>query len=376
MHQATPDPSAPTAARPATGAAGDSGFVEPPGLVRAFLAHPPQDFLARTVCGGAPAFTARFDLMTTAEPGLRRFVQRLPGYRYWRRVLEPRTLFVGTTVTEYAALPSACGPHAFAKCLAGQAAEHAFTIVKDLPCDGALVGANEAARADAFAQALERRGFVLLEGQALAYVPIDFADTDAFLARQPRGRRRDIRRKLRTRERLRVEQRATGDPWLVEPTNLARIYAMYEAVYAQSEIHFDRLSRDFFADVLADGTNGGVLFLYYADGDLVGWNLCFAAGTAFVDKYIGLAYPAARELNLYCVSWVQNLEYARTHGFRNYVAGWTDPEIKAHLGARFTMTRHAVYPRSRVLRFGLRHLARLFESDHAFAEAARASDRP
>lgn len=370
MHQVVPDPRPPVAPAPR-----EAGFVEPPQVVRSFQRYPPQDFVACSVCGDVPGFTARFDLLTTAEPALRRLVQRLPGWRHWRRVLEPRTLFVGTTVTEYATLPRGCDPAAFAECLAREAAEHAFTIVKDLPTDAALVGPEAAAQADELARALERCGFVMLEGQALAYVPLDFADIDEYLARQPRGRRRDIRRKLRSREHVRVEERATGDPWLTTPETLTRIYAMYDAVYAQSEIHFDHLSLEFFADVLGDAANGGVLFLYYADAELLGWNLCFPAGSAFVDKYIGFTYPGAREFNLYCVSWIHNLDYARAHGFRHYVAGWTDPAVKAHLGARFTMTRHAVYPRNRVLRVVLRHATRLFENDDAFADPAHAPDR-
>ncbi len=373
MHTVAPMSATPL---PEPEARAGSDFREPPQLVRAFQRHPPRDFAALTVCGDVPAFTARFDLLTTAEPAVRRRVQRIPGYRWWRRWLSPQTLFLGTTVTEYAVLPSAGDPEALAECIAGQTRQHAFTIMKDLPVDGALVGAAAAARADALATALVRRGFVLLEGQALAYVPLDFADTDAFLARQPRSRRKDIRRKLRSRERVRIEARATGDSWFAAPETFARIYAMYEAVYAQSEIHFDHLGAEFFAEVLGDAGNGGVVFLYYAKAELLGWNLCFPAGSVFVDKYIGFSYPGARELNLYFVSWMHNLEYARAHGFRNYVAGWTDPAIKAHLGARFTMTRHAVYPRSRVLRVALRHVTRWFEADTAFADATDAPDRP
>ena len=50
------------------------------------------------------------------------------------------------------------------------------------------------------------------------------------------------------------------------------------------------------------------------------------------------------------------------------------PEIKAYLGARFTFTRHAVRPRSRVLRAALRRLSGHFESDRAWAEQAAATD--
>jgi hypothetical protein len=51
------------------------------------------------------------------------------------------------------------------------------------------------------------------------------------------------------------------------------------------------------------------------------------------------------------------------------VAGWTDPEIKAYLGARFTFTRHAIAVRSPLLRLLLRRLAPLFENDRRWFDA-------
>jgi len=103
----------------------------------------------------------------------------------------------------------------------------------------------------------------------------------------------------------------------------------------------------------------------------VGWNLCFVHGGKLIDKYIGFAYPQARQHNLYFVSWMVNLEYAVAHGLQFYVAGWTDPEVKAQLGARFTFTRHAVYIRNPLLRALGRRCAHWFESD-----SARLGQRP
>jgi hypothetical protein len=80
-------------------------------------------------------------------------------------------------------------------------------------------------------------------------------------------------------------------------------------------------------------------------------------------KYIGLHYPDAREHNLYALSWMHNLDYACRHGLCAYVAGWTDPEVKAQLGASFTYTWHAVYLRNPLLRIALRRLRPLFEAD-------------
>jgi len=74
---------------------------------------------------------------------------------------------------------------------------------------------------------------------------------------------------------------------------------------------------------------------------------------------------------------MENIACARREGLTHYVAGWTDPRIKAYLGAQFTFTRHAVRVRNPVLRAILRRFAHLFESDrkvfdslHADATAA------
>ena len=192
---------------------------------------------------------------------------------------------------------------------------------------------------------------MVLDGQALAYVPIDFADGDAYLDRLPKDARRYLKRKLRSREQIAVRRVPTGEAY-ADDARVDAYYALYEQVYAQSEIHFDRLTRPYFAALLRDGGSGGIVFEYrHAEtGQMLGWNLCFDDGERLTDKYIGLSYPASREMNLYFVSWMVNLEYALERGLRHYIAGWTDPGVKALLGARFTATRHVVYVRNPLLR--------------------------
>ncbi len=351
--------------------------LEPDALVGHFLRHPPQGFTAGHVVDGVPAFIAPFDLLTTADDTLRARVSRLPGYRRWQRLLRPRTRFVGTTVSEYALLPSDADPLALADALVrAHATECPFLIVKDIPERSPLLDEAGNAWCDAFAAACTEQGFVLVEGQALAWVPIDFDDAEAYLARLSKGARKDIRRKLRVRDRLEVEAVATGDPRFHDESEIDAFYRLHAAVYEQSTIHFDRLTREFFRAVLQDAQGSGIVFVYRAGGRMIGWNLCYRHKGALVDKYVGFAYPEARQFNLYVVSWMHNLAYAREQGLAHYIAGWTDPEVKAHLGARFTFTRHAVRPRSRLLRVALRRLARHFESDRQwFEERQHASDR-
>lgn len=344
--------------------------LEPDGLIAQFMLHPPNDFHTFRATCGAPAFAAKFDLLTTADAGLRRLMARLPLHRYWSRLLRPRTCFIGTTVSEYALLPRVSAADVLASALVHEhARDYPLLIVKDIPHHSPLLDADANAYSDAFAVACERAGWVLLQGQALAYVPVDFASTDEYLARLSSGRRRDIRRKLRARSELAIETLPTGDPLFADAAMLDEFYALYLNVYAQSEIHFDQLSAEFFHALLQDPDSGGVVFVYRHQGRLIGYNICFVAHGNLLDKYVGFVYPDARRHNLYFVSWMHNLDYARAHGLAYYIAGWTDPEIKAYLGASFTFTRHAVYVRNPVLRALLRRIGGRFENDRQWQSA-------
>ncbi|MCU1245781.1 MAG: synthase subunit alpha, partial [Acidobacteria bacterium] len=341
-----------------------------PSLVRHFQEHPPEGFVPIAVEGGVPAFSMRFDLLTTLEPSVLRRLERLPLARWWRRLLRPLTCFVGTTVSEYVLLPVDQEPERLAgELLERLAPRYPFLIIKDLPTEGVLVGEEALAYSRRLFETCRRMGFVLLEGQALAYVAVDFASTEEYLSRLSHARRKNVRRKLRSRGSLEVERIATGDLRFDDEALLEALYALYGNVYAQSEIHFDRLTLPFFRAVLQDADVHGIVFLYRAGAMVIGFNLCLCENGMLIDKYVGFAYPEAREHDLYTVSWFHNLEYALEHGCRVYIAGWTDPEIKRQLGARFTFTSHAVFVRNPILRALLRPLRKLFESDRAWESA-------
>ena len=337
-------------------------LVEPAALVTSFRSHPPEGFTPLNFL--APAFETKFDLLTTLEPAVKRRLDALPLAGRWQEALRPQTAFIGTTVSEYALFPSAIAPEDLVRTVVEEMTPRwQFVIVKDLPMEATLVGADAWAYSQRIAAACRAAGFVLLEGQALAYVPLDFDSIDAYLGRLSRSRRKDLRRKLRQRRALEIEALATGDPRFADDAFLTEIYRLYHNVYAQSEVHFDFLSKSFFLAVLRNATAHGILFTYRAEGALIGWNLCFVQNRMLIDKYIGFDYPSSHRHNLYTVSWFHNLEYALAHGLLFYVAGWTDPEAKRQLGASFTPTMHAVHIRNPLLRGALRLSRRWFEPD-------------
>lgn len=343
--------------------------LEPPGLIKHFLRHPPERFEAVVSAIGQPGFWMEFDLLTTADSALLQLINISHTGSLIRRGLTWRTLFWGTTITEYLPVPSDIdGLRLVESMLETWGHSSRLLIFKDIPFQSPLLTKAEQNTVAELITACKQAGFVLIAGQALAYVTIDFESEDEYLRRFSSVRRKNIRRKLRTRAHLQVEMIHTGCERLDNTEFLNELYDLYVNVYRQSDIHFDKLTVEFFSAICKDPSLDGHLFLYHSAGRLVGFNLCFVHNGMLIDKYIGFRYPEVREYNLYFVSWMENLAFALSRKLTHYITGWTDPEIKAFLGAQFTMTQHAIYIRNPFVRYILRKLSRHFEHDRAWLE--------
>ncbi|MCO6505064.1 MAG: GNAT family N-acetyltransferase [Snodgrassella sp.] len=343
--------------------------LEPDELVSTFLTYPPQDFTSWQIQGDIPAFTARFDLLTTADRDLQVKVKRLPLFNWWQKFLKPYTIFIGTTVSEYVLLTNRLSPDQLAMEIKQQYVRKApLLIVKDIPQLSPLLSEEANQYSAEIIQTLKNKGFIGIEGQALAWVPIDFIDIDDYLSKLSYQRRKNFRRKLKSLQDVQINCLHSGDDCFFDPTVLEEFYQLYLNVYDQSEIHFDLLTKAFFTQLLQNGKNQARIFTYHCKEQLVGYNICFILNNMLVDKYIGFSYPLARELNLYFLSWFYNLSYAKEHNLDFYVAGWTDPEVKASLGAQFTFTKHMVYVRNPLLRKILRQFSNRFEQDKNWQE--------
>ncbi|MDR1488964.1 MAG: GNAT family N-acetyltransferase [Desulfovibrio sp.] len=341
-----------------------ANLLEPEAILRLFTAFPPLSFDCRISPSGLPVFRADFDLLTTLDRKARKYLARLPLFSRWSGVFRFPACFCGTTLTEYAPLPAILSPRVILdEFMDEYAAGASLLILKDLPLDSPLLPLQDQNLSRALADEAKRRGFLEVQGQALAYVPLDFSSVDEYLARLSPRRRKDLRRKWKKRDDISVSLLPFGDPLFSDPAFLEQAYAMYLNVYRQSEIHFDLLSRDFFTALLQNDAMDGVVFLYRHKEILAGYNICLVRNDMLIDKYIGFTYPLARERNLYFISWMMNLEYALEKNLSHYIAGWTDPEVKAALGARFTFTRHLVRMKNPLLRRMLSPLRPLFEAD-------------
>lgn len=339
-------------------------------MLELFRRFPPVNFSVACHERQIPCFYTNFGLLTTLDKATLERLAKWPLFRLWSQKLRLSACFGGSTVTEYAPVPGNAAPGELLAGLHARGHSRSLIIVKDLPKASPLLSAAENLAADELARAALSGGFIEMEGQALAYVPIDFASVDEYLGRLSAARRKDLRRKMKKRAALEIETRRLGDAMFFNAATLAEFYAMYLEVYAQSVVHFDLLTPEFFQALLQNGNLDGIVALYHENGVLIGYNICLIHEKRLVDKYIGFKYPRARTANCYFISWLYNLEFALEHGLTAYVAGWTDPEVKAGLGAKFTFTRHLVWIKNPLLRQFFRLARKIFEGDKHALEAA------
>jgi len=349
--------------------------LEPKSIIHAFVNYPPENFtINEALLTGSSiiSFFADFNLLTTLEDKAKKSVDSLNRFRFFRylvkKLLTPRTLFVGTSISEYCLLPESHHYPELAERILGsyQQSNTPLLIVKDIPCNSPLLSASENANAASFITLLEEKGLILVTGQALAYMDIDFPSFDAYLMTLSGSRRTDFRRKLKLATELARIEVKTGDAFFSDAV-VEQLYQQYLNVFERNDIHFDKLSVDFFKQVF-QRTDDGYVYIYHYQDKLVGFNLCYILGDMFVDKYIGTSDPEGRTLSLFYNMKFDNIKLCLKMDLKKYVVGYTSPGAKASLGCKFTYTYHAVYIRNPILRFLLNKLKPFFEGDRATLE--------
>lgn len=348
-------------------------LLEPPSLADAFYYEPAEGFSPfRLPLEGCPVhgFLTQFNLMTTMDKEAKDKVDGLLGLapqwlqRGIQRMLSPLVMFVGSPATEYTLLPENVHYSKLTRFLLStlEKTRAIAVIVKDLPKESPLLTPEENRYASDLMDYMRAKGFLIMSGQALAYLPVDFASIEDYMGRFSRKRRSDFKRKLKSFDDVEIGVIPTGDASITEAL-LDRFYQLYEHVYDKSYIHFEKLTPGFFRSLFLDAGNQGRIFTYTVKGELIGFNLGFIFDGMLVEKYVGYQYPDAREHNLYFLAWFYRLQYCLDHGLKTVIAGWTNPEIKAYLGAHFTQTYHAVYIRNKLFRLFVERFQFLFESD-------------
>jgi predicted N-acyltransferase len=210
-----------------------------------------------------------------------------------------------------------------------------------------------------WASAAAAFGYQPTPGMPTTVLPIDFADLDGYLARLSAATRKDMRRKLKALSGLRIE--VAHDLAGLE----TRIVELYRQTRARSDLQFEDLTFGYFSEVLARLGDRALCVLYWAGGDLIGFNLLLQDGETLLDKFFCMETARGPAFNLYFVSWFTNVRLCLERGLSAYQSGQAGYENKLRLGSRLIGAETYFRHRRPLVNRALRWAAPLLADDPA-----------
>lgn len=189
---------------------------------------------------------------------------------------------------------------------------------------------------------LRNHGFNCVTSVPLAMLELPFTSLDDYLSSLRPKTASYLRRKYRTSKLLRMEYRQDingieGD-----------IYSLFKSTLANSGVSygdFQELHPAYFRHFLNGVPSTARMMLCWHKNELVSFQTCLLNKNKIIAKQIGMKYPAARELNLYFVNWLELIRYAISKGIPQIEMGATTYTTKLLFGAY--LERRALYYRFR-----------------------------
>ena len=207
-------------------------------------------------------------------------------------------------------------------------------------------------------------GYGAIASLPLAGLDIDFASLDEYLGRLTYTARKDMRRKLRARAKVRVELRENIDDVI------DRMMALYAQTRARADMSFEHLNAEYFRGPPRLMGKRAFYVLYFQDDELLAANLLLQDGATLLDKYFLMDAERGRALNLYFLSWFRNIEICLERGLSVYQSGQAAYENKLRLGSRLTRTSLYFRHSNRLVNAGMQVFAPLFAADPTLKMAA------
>ncbi len=272
----------------------------------------------------APVFTGDLDLAIAIDGAARRAIE--VARKIFPRLLIMKTLFIGSPFGENGVIGLDRAAADKGRLMAGLN-DAITTLCRDrhLPC---ALFKDLLDKDVALVEPLGRQGFFRAESFPGVAIGLNFASMEDYLLSLGAETRKDMRRKLRKAQaQTAIDVRVTGNVEAI----IDDVYALYLNTYNAGTVRFEKLTPEFFINA---GKNmaGTKFFLYYIDGRLAAFNLCFRHEDTLIDKFIGFDYALARQHNLYFFSWLYNIEWCLKNGARCYQVGQTDYAAKLRLG--------------------------------------------
>jgi hypothetical protein len=275
------------------------------------------------ICAIQPFFVLDLDLLIGTKPQfgwLTNFIRRL-----WPSFMRARTLMVGCAAGEgHLDGKNEYAQRSAARLLASVLVKEArklkarLVVLKEFPAK--------------YRPALEcfvEKDFTRIPSLPNVMLNIDYASFEDYMQRALSGNaRKNLRRKLRATEQAApIEMSVVGD---IAPM-IDEIYPLYLDVYNRSNLHFEKLTKDYFCGLSSRLGDKNRFFVWRQNGKVVAFGSCLLQGDMIHAEYLGLDYKVALDLHLYHYTFRDLISWGIAHGYKWFHSSALNYDPKFHL---------------------------------------------
>jgi hypothetical protein len=278
------------------------------------------------ICAIQPFFVLDLDLLTGAKPvfgRLTNFIRRL-----WPGFMRARTLMVGCAAGEgHLDGKDELAQRYSARLLASALVQEArklkarLVVLKEFPAK--------------YRPALEcfvDKDFTRIPSLPNVMLNIDYSSFEDYMRRALSGNtRKKLRTKLRAAEQAPPIEMSVVDD--IAPM-IEEIYPLYLQVYHRSNLHFEKLTKEYFCGLGRRFGDKNRFFVWRQSGKAVAFGSCLLQGDMIHAEYLGLDYPTALELHLYHYTFRDLISWGIANGYKWFHSSALNYDPKFHLRYR------------------------------------------
>ena len=178
---------------------------------------------------------------------------------------------------------------------------------------------------------LKKRDFIRMETLPTTLIDIEADSLEAYIKKLSKNTRKDLKRKLN-----KSSQAAELITKVYDNIDAicARVYELYLNNFTGSDIHFEKLTFDFFKNICQNMPGAAKFFITFDQDKIVAFNLCLVENNLCIDKFIGFDSQTAHKYSLYFTTFCHNIDWCIKNGINYYQPGTTDYYPKMRLGAK------------------------------------------
>ena len=177
-----------------------------------------------------------------------------------------------------------------------------------------------------------RGGFTRIPSMPLARLNVAYTSFDDYMQSALNSATRSkLRKKFKvTDSDVPIELSVTNDVASI----INEIYPLYLQVYERSELHFEKLTKEYFCRLGTAMPDKVRFFVWRRGAKAVAFGECLVQGDTMFAEYLGLDYSVALELHLYHYVFRDLVRWAIANGYRWFQSTGLNYDPKLHLRYR------------------------------------------